>query len=80
MAPDATFRELLDAIADGNIDRTLELTDALSSWLKKGGFPPITIGSAALGHDWHRHIASEICNMAMVHARRMATAHAPTDD
>ena len=70
MDPQATFDELLSALADRDWDRVAELSDALLGWLQKEGFPPQTLGSQKLGKDWHRAVATFICTLAMAEARK----------
>ena len=40
MDPNATWQELLDAIAQGDRERAIELLHALLAWLEHGGFMP----------------------------------------
>jgi hypothetical protein len=40
MDPDETWRQLKEAINEGDFDRADELFDALDDWLVKGGFVP----------------------------------------
>ena len=40
MDPNATFRELLDAVLDRDAETMLEKSIALRDWLSKGGFAP----------------------------------------
>jgi len=70
MDPQATFDQLLSALADRDWDRVDELSDALLGWLKRGGFPPRTLGTEQIGNDWHREIAALVCNLAAAEARK----------
>ena len=70
MDPQATLEQLLDAVADRDWDRVDELSDALLGWLKRGGFPPRTLGLESLGPDWHREIATFVSNLAKAEARK----------
>lgn len=65
MDPDATLKSLLEAIVEGDTDTIRELSEALSTWLDNGGFPPKTIGPWKLGQDWHFNVARFICSLAM---------------
>ena len=38
-----------------------ELADSLYEWLKKGGFPPTTIGAKSIGKKWHAAVAQFVC-------------------
>jgi len=40
MDPDATWTMVLQAYRDAEWPQVLELSDALRSWLDRGGFPP----------------------------------------
>jgi hypothetical protein len=40
MDPNATLRDLLDAVASGDVDGMIEASLALADWLQRGGFPP----------------------------------------
>jgi hypothetical protein len=44
MDPNATWRELLTAYAEGKKDDCVEACNNLIVWLSKGGFPPRLIG------------------------------------
>ena len=61
MDPNATLRDLLDALLTRNWDRVQELSEALLTWMEKRGFPPMTIGPPELGNQWHRTIATFVC-------------------
>jgi hypothetical protein len=69
MDPQATLRDLLDAVADREWDTVDELSEALLSWLQKRGFPPQTVGPPELGRGWHRATAEFICYLAKSQAR-----------
>ena len=64
MDPEATLRELLDAVHARAWDRVDELAGALLDWLEKRGFPPLTIGPRELGVEWHRATATFVCHLA----------------
>jgi hypothetical protein len=72
MDPEATLNDMLDAITDRDWDRVTELSDALLTWMEKGGFPPEAIGSSRLGKRWHRTIATFICHAATSRANDAA--------
>lgn len=65
MDPQETLSELLDVLAKRDWDRVRELSDALLTWMEKGGFPPVTIGPQSLGKRWHRTITTFICHAAV---------------
>ncbi len=69
MDPDATLRDLLEAILKRNWHLVDELQDSLLTWMERGGFPPSTIGSKELGTEWHRSIATFVCHAAASKAR-----------
>lgn len=69
MDPDATLRDLLDAVQERDWDRIDELAEALLGWMEKRGFPPITLGAEELGREWHRTIATFICYTAQSKSR-----------
>lgn len=52
---------MLDALTHKQWDDAKELADALHEWIRKGGFPPITIGDESLGRNWHKTIATFVC-------------------
>ena len=52
---------MLDALERKKWDDAKELADNLFEWLRKGGFPPITIGDESLGKSWHKTIAHFTC-------------------
>ncbi len=65
MDPDATLRDLLDAVSVQEWDRVEELANALLHWLESSGFPPMTLGAQSLGLTWHRSIATFVCREAL---------------
>ena len=69
MDPEATLRDLLDAVGDRDWDRVDELSEALLMWLQKRGFPPQTLGPKELGRGWHRALAEFTCYLAQSRAR-----------
>lgn len=70
MDPQATLNELLDAVASRKWDDVRELSDSLLSWMQRGEFPPITLGSESLGKGWHRAIATYVCMSAIASANK----------
>lgn len=72
MDPQATLSGILDALSDQDWELVTELSEALQTWLARGGFPPTTIGAESLGRDWHRAIAIAICEQAMARATSVA--------
>ena len=70
MDPDATLRDLLDALNANDYDRVHELSAVLLGWLSKNGFPPTTIGDPNLGKAWHRAVATFICQSAQSRAEK----------
>ena len=64
MDPDATLAEMLDAIGSHDWDRVAEASRDLLAWMKRGGFPPETVGPRSLGNEWHRMVAILICRVA----------------
>lgn len=65
MDPQTTLSALLEALSDEDWELAMELSQALQTWIQGGGFPPTTIGAETLGQNWHRAIASAICNEAL---------------
>jgi hypothetical protein len=61
MDPQQTLTDMLDALRRKQWDEAKELADALYEWIRKGGFPPVTIGDESLGKNWHKTIASFAC-------------------
>lgn len=56
MDPHATWRDMQNALKDEDWDLAIELAEALLTWLKGGGFPPV-IGDKDLPYGWHRKLA-----------------------
>jgi len=56
-----TWADMLDALKEKRWAEAKELADALYKWIRKGGFPPITVGDESLGKNWHKTIASFTC-------------------
>lgn len=73
MDPDATLRDLLEALCSGDWERVNELQEALLSWMALRGFPPATIGPPELGTSWHRAVATFVCHAAAAQARNAAS-------
>ena len=69
MDPEATLRELLEALQVRAWDRVDELAEALLDWLEKRGFPPLTVGPRELGVEWHRAMATFVCHLARSRVR-----------
>lgn len=65
MDPNATLRDLLEALKDRDWDLVQELSEALLTWMGNGGFPPVTIGPKKLGNEWHRTFATFACHAAL---------------
>jgi hypothetical protein len=61
MDPQQTWTEMLEALKRKEWDDAKELADALYEWIRKGGFPPVTVGDESLGKNWHKTIASFTC-------------------
>ena len=61
MDPQQTWADMLDALQRKEWDNAKELADALYEWLRKGGFPPTTVGDESLGKQWHKTIAHFTC-------------------
>jgi hypothetical protein len=64
MDPQATRKDLLAALQDGDEQQVSILAEALETWLQNGGYPPKTIGPWKLGLDWHVAISRLICQQA----------------
>ena len=69
MDPQATWDQMLDALAAGEWDRVDELGRALLAWLDSGGFPPTTLNRDDLGSDFNRDLAVHACFLALARAR-----------
>ena len=61
MDPHQTWADMLDALKRKEWDEAKDLADALYEWIRKGGFPPITVGDESLGKEWHKTITSFTC-------------------
>jgi hypothetical protein len=71
MDPDETLRELLEALKQQYWNDVEASAENLLGWLRKGGFPPQTLGDKALGHEWHRAIAKLVCLAALSKVREI---------
>lgn len=69
MDPQATWNRLLEAWADQDWPSVFESAQDLSEWLGKSGFPPKTMEGSGLGDDWHRALATAMCQFALNRAR-----------
>jgi hypothetical protein len=56
MDPHATWRDMQNALKDEDWDLAIELAEALLTWLKRGGFPPVIVDKD-LPYGWHRKLA-----------------------
>ena len=65
MDPQATWDQLLSALAEGDWDQIEELANALLDWLSRDGFPPIAIGTPNLGPEFERAICRAGCEFAL---------------
>ena len=63
--PQQTLADMLAAMKEKRWEDAKELADALHGWLTKGGFPPVTLGNASLGKEWHRAVATFACMAAI---------------
>ena len=64
MDPQATWGEMLDALADGEFDAASEAADTLMDWLRRGGFPPQPL-TRVLSDDWHRIVCQFVCEQVL---------------
>ncbi len=79
MDPEATLRELLDAVQARAWDRVDGLAEALLDWLEKRGFPPLTVGPRELGVEWHRAMATFVCHLARSKVRDARKLREPSE-
>lgn len=61
MDPQQTWTDMLEALERKQWQPAKELADSLYEWLKKGGFPPTTIGAKSIGKNWHAAAAQFVC-------------------
>lgn len=73
MDPDATFRDIIEAVEAGDENRVTELADALNNWLSRGGFPPVSLGRRELGTVWHTAVTKAAIRLAKSHVRIVAS-------
>ena len=64
MDPQAAWDEMLAAILRRDWERAFEVSEALLSWMKKGGFPPQT-SAVAMRSQWNRAMAEFGCLLAL---------------
>ncbi len=65
MDPQATWDQLLAALAEEEWDQVEDFARSLLNWLDRGGFPPTAMGVACLGPDWERAICIAGCRYAL---------------
>ena len=65
MDPQATWDQLLAALAAGDWDQIEDLADALLEWLNRDGFPPVAMGVPNLGPEWEAAICRAGCQFAL---------------
>lgn len=51
MDPQQAWTNLCNALDDDDYWAAREAADALSGWLRKGGFPPVTLGDHSAGNQ-----------------------------
>ena len=61
MDPQQTWADMIDALERKQWEPAKELADALYGWLRKGGFPPTTVGAKSLGKRSHSAVAQFVC-------------------
>jgi hypothetical protein len=64
MDPQAAWNEMLTAILQKDWIQVLELSEALLSWMKHGGFPPQTT-AVTMPARWNRAHAKFGCSLAL---------------
>lgn len=62
MDPQATWNDLLAALAAQDLPAAQELAASLSEWLRRGGFPPLTLPDIPNGDSLHHLIAHAVCD------------------
>lgn len=80
MDPQATLRDLLEALEQSDWDAVHELSQSLLTWIQHKGFPPVTLGSPSLGDDWHRMLTRSICQAALAKAMASWKKSRPASD
>lgn len=64
MDPQETFEAMLAALRNREWELVEDTSDALRTWMNRGGFPPETLGADSLGAEWHGTIAAFVCDLA----------------
>ncbi len=80
MDPHAALQDLLIAVQDGDIERVHELSEALTEWMARGGYPPEIIGRSSLGAIWHLAVTKAVIKLAKAQVRIVAAANRETSD
>lgn len=62
MDPQATWNDLLAALAAQDLSAAQESAEYLAEWLRRGGFPPLTLTAVPRGDALHRLIALAVCD------------------
>ncbi len=70
MDPQVAWTEMLDAFESGDWVRAGELAQHLSSWLLRGGFPPVVLANRIMNDEWNRIVARFCCQLVADLARR----------
>lgn len=68
MDPQATWNEILEEIAAGNLDEAGIRAEALLEWLDCGGFVPQTT-SRLLPAEWDRRLCRFLCRRVILSAQ-----------
>lgn len=68
MDPQATWGEMIDALATGDFEAAADAAEVLTDWLKRGGFPPQSL-SRGLPADWDRSVCLFVCGQVLANFR-----------
>lgn len=65
MDPEATYRELLESLADGDMEVAANHASNLAQWLRRGGFPPVVDQRLVGFPQLQRVLAESLCKAVL---------------
>ena len=77
MDPQATWNEMLDAIAESNMLDAELRAEALLDWIDRGGFVPQTL-TRVLPDEWDRLICRYLCRKILIAAKSLGEWRSPS--
>lgn len=78
--PEIAWRDLHEAVAEGNIDDMEASASELLDWLNQGGRPPHAAADLPLQEDWNRVVTWTVCTFTRRAAARARAAQRRVSD